>query len=440
MFVTSLASRTAAPVSQGGGEWQRRGACPGLSAPMQTGDGLLVRLTPVGTISLDAFAALGAAAQRHGNGVIEITARGNIQVRGLSAASAPRFAAAIATLDIAAGDGVPVLTNPLAGLDPDELFDAEAFAADLRRALAASSLPAKLSPKVSVAIDGGGTLNLDQISADVRARAELAGDEIALKFAVGGDDASAISIGSVSLADGVETAVALLRVIAQCGRDTRARDIVASQGAAPFCAALQSETMTPGRKVSAGAVDVVGVHRLRHGTFGLGFGLAFGHADACSLQRLIQQAKAAGASGVRSAPGRALIAVGLAQQAVPPFVAATDALSFITSATDPRRQVVACAGAPVCASAHIAARTIAPRLAEMVAPYLHGGFTLHVSGCAKGCAHPRAAALTVVGSSEGCALVADGAGRDRPFTTVPVADLPDAAANFVRARTRAGHV
>ena len=31
-----------------------RGACPGLSAPMPTGDGLLVRLLPIGTIPLAA--------------------------------------------------------------------------------------------------------------------------------------------------------------------------------------------------------------------------------------------------------------------------------------------------------------------------------------------------------------------------------------------------
>jgi len=33
----------------------RRGACPGLSAPMPTGDGLLVRLMPAEPIPLDAF-------------------------------------------------------------------------------------------------------------------------------------------------------------------------------------------------------------------------------------------------------------------------------------------------------------------------------------------------------------------------------------------------
>jgi precorrin-3B synthase len=180
---------------------------------------------------------------------------------------------------------------------------------------------------------------------------------------------------------------------------------------------------------------------LRDGLFAFGVGLAFGHADASSLQRLINAAQAAGASGVRTAPGRALIALGLERQAISEFIAAAEALGFITRTGDPRRHVVACAGAPVCASAHIAARAIGPRLAEIVAPYLDGAFTIHVSGCAKGCAHPRAAALTVVGASDGCALVADGASRDWPFTTVPITDLPTAVVGFVRARApKAGHV
>ncbi len=95
----------------------RRGACPGLSAPMATGDGLLARLTPAGsTIPLDAFAGLCAAARRHGNGVIEITSRGSIQIRGLGEASASLFAADVAALGIEASDGIPVVVDPLAGL------------------------------------------------------------------------------------------------------------------------------------------------------------------------------------------------------------------------------------------------------------------------------------------------------------------------------------
>ncbi len=164
----------------------RRGACPGLSAPMQTGDGLLVRMLPLGTMSLDAFGSLCAAVREHGNGVIEVTARGSIQVRGLSQASAPRFAAAVAALGIAAGD-IAVHVSPLAGLEANEILDAEKIAADLRRALAEHALVARLAPKISVAIDGGGPLGLDGLSADVRLRAEPKDGRAVLAVSVGGD-------------------------------------------------------------------------------------------------------------------------------------------------------------------------------------------------------------------------------------------------------------
>ena len=114
---------------------------------MATGDGRLVRLLPVGTIALDAFRRLCAAACEHGNGIVEITARGSIQIRGLSAASAPRFADAIASLNIAAGDGIPVLSSALAGLGPDEILHASRLAAALRQALSKTSLAHGLAPK-----------------------------------------------------------------------------------------------------------------------------------------------------------------------------------------------------------------------------------------------------------------------------------------------------
>ena len=71
-----------------------RGACPRLAAPMATGDGLLARMVPAGPIGIDAFAALCAAAQTYGNGLMEISARGSLQVRGLNPDSAPLFACA----------------------------------------------------------------------------------------------------------------------------------------------------------------------------------------------------------------------------------------------------------------------------------------------------------------------------------------------------------
>jgi precorrin-3B synthase len=412
----------------------RRGACPGLSTPMATGDGLLVRLLPIGTIALDAFAALCTAARQHGNGIIEVTSRGSIQIRGLSSASAPRFAAAVAALGIAAGDGIPVLTNPLAGLDPEEIIDAGALAADLRLALAQRSLAPRLSAKVSVVIDGGGTLGLDGIAADVRLHAEAVDGAAALCVSVGGDGRSAAHLGYVAGRDGVEVAIRLFEVLAQRGRVARLRNVVAAESIATFRSAVADLIIHDGPPRSQRRFnDAVGIYPLRDGTFAYGVGLAFGHADATSLQRLTEAAKAAGASGMRAAPGRALMIVGLTQHTASSFAAAAEALGFIVHADDPRRHVVACAGAPICASADIAARAIAPRIAAAAAPHLDGSFKIHISGCAKGCAHPAPAALTIVGTSAGCMLISNGSTLDAPFKTVATNDLPAAIAEIARA-------
>ncbi len=425
-----LPTPTPNPSPQGGGEHvMRRGACPGLSAPMPTGDGLLVRLIPIGTIPPAAFAGLCTAARAHGNGVIEITSRGSIQVRGLSARSAPQFAADIAALGIAADDGVPVLADALAGIGADEIFDAGALAADLRRALAEQSLAAKLGAKVSVAIDGGGALGLAEIPTDIRLTAQAENGTVVLHVAVGGDGVSAVKLGSVASDHGVEAAVRLLGVIARRDREARARDIAASVFRSAIADLLVSAYSREERKMAS----PIGAHALRDGSLACGIGLAFGHSDARSLERLVKAAAAAGASGFRAVAGRALMAVGLALETTSAFVAVAEQLGFIVRADDPRRHVIACAGAPVCASAHIASRALAPLIAAQTE------CVIHISGCAKGCAHPASAALTIVGTADGCALVANGSARDAPFAIVSVAELPAAFAAFAKTR-EAGHV
>ena len=46
------------------------------------------------------------------------------------------------------------------------------------------------------------------------------------------------------------------------------------------------------------------------------------------------------------------------------------------------------------------------------------GRMVHISGCAKGCAHPQPAALTIVGSEHGCGIVEYGTARATPQTYV----------------------
>jgi precorrin-3B synthase len=428
---------------------QRRGVCPGLSAPMPTGDGLLARLSTTGTIPLIAFAALCEAARTYGNGVVEVTSRGSVQVRGLSEASASPFADAIAALDIAAADGVPVLCNALAGLDADEIFDSTSFARNLRQRIAQGALAARLSPKVSIVIDDGGTIGLDAVAADIRLRAERRHGDVTIDVGVGGDDSHAAKLGSIAPSYGVEAAIGLLDVIARHGREARARDVLATEGVKAFHASVRGLSR-PARPRESGDPELdsrlrgnerstpVGTFPLRDGTLAVGTGLAFGHTDSNALERLVDAAATAGAIGLRTAPGRALLAIGVAPGSAAALTSRAENLGFITRADDPRRGVIACPGAPVCASAHIASRALAPVIAADVVG-LNG--IIHISGCAKGCAHAAAAALTIVGTAEGCAMIADGIVGDAPFAVVPESELRAAVRDHVRKRHReAAHV
>ena len=418
---------------------QRRGACPGLSAPMPTGDGLLVRLLPIGTLTLAVFTRLCTAARRHGNGIIEITGRGSIQVRGLDAASAPRFAQMIGALGIAAEDGVPVLTNALAGLDPEEILDANVLGADLRRALARTSLAARLAPKVSVVIDGGGALGIRGVSADVRVSAQATDNGGLLHLGVGGDHATATQIGAVAPAHGVDATIRLLEVVAQHGHTARARDILTAEGHAPFRLALTALLNGYVGPVPArDGCDAIGSHGVRDGSLAVGVGIAFGHADSKTLESLAAAANAAGAIGVRTAADRVLVVIGLTKKAAPAFIVAAEGLGFIVDRGDPRRRVIACAGAPICSSAHIASRALAPLVARIAASHLDDSRRIHISGCAKGCAHARSAALTIVGSPDGCALVANGSAQGAPFTVVPINELSSAIDKHFNATAREG--
>lgn len=387
----------------------RRGMCPGLSDPLPTGDGLLARLAVACPMPLDALSALCTAARTHGNGIIEITSRGSIQVRGLTPASAPRFSEAAAALDIADTAGGRVLASPLAGLDPHEIFDVSDVADRLRHFLVERGLAATLAPKVSVVVDGGGGLNLDTVPCDIRLRAERIGGASGFCLTT----ANAATLGTIAPDNAIEAVTELLHAIAAQGPMARARDLPHQ---APFAA--QSRENASERS----SAQLIGTHSLRDGTVALGIGLPFGHSDSDSLQRLTEGAQCAGAASARPAPGRVLLFIGVPPAQASGLVAKAERLGFITKPDDPRRRVVACAGAPACAAAEIPTRALAPAI---VASARLETQTIHVSGCAKGCAHPGSADVTIVGIGGKCGIVPNGRAQDAPVGFVAAEDLPE---------------
>jgi precorrin-3B synthase len=387
----------------------RRGVCPGLADPLPTGDGLLARLALARAIPLDACAALCTAAQEHGNGIIEITSRGSIQVRGLTATSAPAFAAAVKALDIVDAAGGRVLGNPLAGLDPHEIFDVTEVVDRLRDRILESGLTAKLAPKVSVVVDGGGALHLDAIPCDIRLRADSASGATRFHVTIGNESATALAPVTIAPEHAVATVFGLLHDIAAQGPTARARDLHHPARLAGFARPRRAPA------------DPVGTHELRDGSVAFGVGLPFGHSDAATLQTLIEQATHAGAASVRPVPGRVLLLVGIPPAQVSGLTEEAERLGFITNPEDPRRRVVACSGAPACTAAEIPTRALAPAIAA--ARRLDVQTTIHISGCAKGCAHSAPADVTIVGINGKCGIVPNGRAHDAPTEFVAPENL-----------------
>ncbi len=336
-----------------------RGWCPTPRRPMLSGDGLLVRVRPrLGRLTPDQLAGLAAAALAHGSGWVELTARLSLQLRGVR------------------DDSLTPLTTALEAwglIDPDPAADARpavvvapfAEAAALHDALAAALADAPaLPPKIGVALDPGPAPALSRVAADVRIERDPAGR---LLVVADGEGCGR----PVSEADAPAAVTTLLRAFAETGA-RRVAQAALGWGDPAFPRSRPAPALAPGA----------------HG-FGLALGLPFGRARAEALAALAPMA-----TGFRLAPGRVLLALGAAD--APP--------GFVVDPADPRRRLAVCPGAPHCASAEAATLD----MAEALAARLPAGLWAHVSGCAKGCAHPAAAPVTLVGRAGRFDLVRDG--------------------------------
>ncbi len=146
-----------------------RGWCPSLSRPMASGDGLIVRLHPPGgLLRADDARLVADAARECGNGLLDVTSRGNLQIRGLRSEThrtlLRRLAGTAFDEEQDGGERRLAVVAPLAGLDPQEQFDSLALAAAVE---GACKTIRDLPDKTCVAVDGGGRFALDAIPADV---------------------------------------------------------------------------------------------------------------------------------------------------------------------------------------------------------------------------------------------------------------------------------
>ncbi len=365
-----------------------KGWCPGALRPMESGDGLVVRVrSPGGRLSRDQARGLGDLALRYGNGLIDLSARANLQLRGITDHAA--LVAGLAALGLIDTDQHSearrnILVTPF-WQQGDGTQD---LARDLAEALATSPLP--LPGKFGFALNSGESPVLREASADIRI--ERSGDD----YLVLADGAPLGALAS--RAKLVATALDLARWFVETGgvRDGRGRmRSHLAQGAtlpadhthkpAPAPSFTPAPGITPSGRMVA---------------------LEFGQIHAETLAALADLVP------LRLTPWRMVLLEGYKRAITLP--------GLIANPEDPLLRVVACTGAPGCSQALAPVRD----LARQLAPSVPSGRMLHVSGCAKGCAHPKAADITLVAQKgEDFALGHHCRARDASHATHTKADL-----------------
>ncbi len=351
-----------------------QGWCPGALRPMASGDGLVVRVRAHGGRLAQAQArGIADLARLHGNGLIDLSNRANLQLRGVTEASYPALIAGLRQLGLIDDSAEAEARRNIIVTPFWHSADlTQQLAAELTAALAAADAPA-LPAKFGFVLDTAARPVLRDVSADIWIET---GPEGLLLAVQGGAKA-------VSAKDAVAQALALARWFLDAGGVTGGRGRMAQLLARiGLPAGFEAPRLQPLRATLGAQAQ------------GQLLGFDFGQMQAQTLAAL------ADLGALRLTPWRMLLIEGLAQ--------APDLEGVITRAEDPMLRVVACSGAPACPQALGDTRG----LARALAPHVTG--LLHVSGCAKGCAHPGPA-RTLTATPVGFDLICDG----------PASGIPD---------------
>lgn len=363
----------------------------------EAADGGLARVrVPGGVLSVEQFDVLRHAAAELGDGNLELTSRGNVQIRGLSAA-APRELSerlyAVGMLPSITHERVRnILASPLSGLDEHSRYDVLPVATEVDRRLCERPGLAELPGRFLFALDDG--------------RGDLAGMQADVAVQALDDREAVLCLGErqvrTSWHESAELMVAaaeafLAERTAQDGTAWRVAEltdgptrILDRLGLHPTEATSEdprviAHSSSDARRSEAGwrGADVLVV------TVPLG---SIGQQQAAALLSVATRE-------IRVTPWRSVVLPGLTDDPVQRL----EEVGLVTQPDSPWNGVTACAGQPGCAKAladvRADARRVTPRLPRHGPP-------MHWSGCERRCGKPAGEFVDVLAVSNG--YVVDG--------------------------------
>lgn len=346
-------------------------ACPGALQVHQAADGALARIRlPGGMLAADQLAALSTVSKDFGSGTLELTARGNVQVRGITDVAAVGEAlAAAGLLPSTTHERVRnIVASPLSGRSGGHR-DVRPWVGELDEAICAEPKLAELGGRFWFSLDDGrGDVSGLSADAGVHALADgcalvLAGRETGIRIAE--DDV----VSSL-----IELASRFVAIRGKAWRVSELNDIRALLPAADLSAGFQPVTRPPVGWIAQG-----------DGRVALGAAVPLGVLPARVADYL-----AAIEAPLVITPWRSVLVCDLREEVADVALRVLAPLGLVFDENSPWLNVSACTGSPGCAhsAADVRADAAQSRNAD---PTVHR----HFVGCDRACGSPLAGEVLV---------------------------------------------
>lgn len=367
--------------------------CPGALSTHTAADGELARVRiPGGLLTRRQLSALLDASRSLGSGALDLTARANIEIRGLgvtaSGSLTDRLTDAGLLPSIAHERVRNIMAGPLRDVDGVGVASTGGVVEAIDHALCAAADLAELPGKFLIAVDDGrGDLagagaDIMLLGVDRRRFAVL------LSGAESGRYADAAEVGELV----VSVARAFMAERSAQG-DGGWRIAELTDGAQRIAARLGWAAPPAQPEIAAARRTPLGPITCPDGHVAVSVAAPLGRLNAAATTTLLQ-VMARGARECRITPWRGLVLPGLDAAEVSQTLTELAIVGLVTEDSDPLATISACTGRPGCARALADVRADAVR--ESVA-----GSIIHLSGCERRCGRPADTAVDVVATEDG---------------------------------------
>jgi ferredoxin-nitrite reductase len=416
-------------------------------APAQ--DSFMVRLRiPGAVLTSHQMRGLAALAEECGPGRVDITTRGNLQIRNLQPRDIVRTLTAIQAVGLSSrGSGADNIRNitasPITGIDPIELFDVGQLAEAMGHYILNSRDLYGLPRKFNIAFDNGGAISVLADTNDIGFVAVRVAEGKAvpegiyfrvLLCGITGHKQFAHDCGLLLRPDQtVAVAAAMVRVFSENGDRTdrkkaRLKYLVDRWGVEKFLAETEKRLTFPLIRFAADECEPravidraghIGVHPQKQDGLGyIGVSVPVGRLPVAQMKAAAEVADRFGNGQIRLTVWQNLVIPNIACEQLEAAKAALDQAGLKYTAGAVLSGTVACTGNQGCRYAASDTKAHAVALADM----LDSSFeilkpvNLHVTGCSHSCAQHYVGDLGLmgvkVGGEEGYQVVLGG-GSDR---------------------------